>query len=205
MKISVVLAHPNKGSFNHAIAETAVESMRGAGHCVRFHDLYEEQFAPVLPGTEIPLGASLDKVLESHCQEIAAADGIIVVHPNWWGMPPAILKGWIDRVLRPGIAYRFVEGDQGEGVPVGLLKAQAAIVFNTSNTPAAREEKAFGDPLERLWRDCIFDLCGVRQFHRRMFGVVVTSTPKERQAWLAEVRRIVTACFPPAQPHSGSG
>src|SRR5512140_3600158 len=139
MKISVILAHPDKGSFNHAIAATAVESMRGAGHDVRFHDLYQEQFDPVLSGTEIPLGVPLDKVLESHCQEIAAADGIIVVHPNWWGMPPAILKGWIDRVLRPGVAYRFAEGDQGEGVPVGLLKAQAAVVFNTSNTQAVRE------------------------------------------------------------------
>lgn len=204
MKISIVLAHPNKGSFNHAIAETAMESMRGAGHCVRFHDLYEEQFAPVLPGTEIPLGAPLDKVLASHCQEIAAADGIIVVHPNWWGMPPAILKGWIDRVLRPGVAYRFVEGDQGEGVPVGLLKAQAAVVFNTSNTPAIRERNVFGDPLETLWKNCIFDLCGVKQFHRRMFGVVVTSSLQERQGWLGEVQRIVTAYFPAAQSRSGS-
>jgi NAD(P)H dehydrogenase (quinone) len=204
MNISIILAHPNKGSFNHAIAETAMESLRGAGDCVTFHDLYEEQFAPVLQGTEIPLEAPLDSVLESHCQEIATADGIIIVHPNWWGMPPAILKGWIDRVLRPGIAYRFVEGDQGEGVPIGLLEAQAAIVFNTSNTPAVREQKAFGDPLERLWRDCIFDLCGVKQFHRRMFGVVVTSSLQERQAWLGEVQRIVTACFPAAQPRSGS-
>ena len=70
----------------------------------------------------------------------------MIVHPNWWGQPPAILKGWVDRVFRPGIAYRFVEGDAGEGVPIGLLKASAAVVFNTSNTPDARERFAFGDP-----------------------------------------------------------
>jgi NAD(P)H dehydrogenase (quinone) len=55
-------------------------------------------------------------VIELHCREIADVDGIIV-HPNWWGQPPAILKGWVDRVLRPGVAYRFLEGDAGEGVP----------------------------------------------------------------------------------------
>jgi putative NADPH-quinone reductase len=65
------------------------------------------------------------------------------------------LKGWIDRVIRPGVAYRFVDGDSGEGVPVGLLKAKAALVLNTSNTPDDREQSAFGDPLEVLWKRCI--------------------------------------------------
>ena len=55
--------------------------------------------------------------------------------------PPAILKGWIDRVMRPGVAYEFLEGDSGEGVPNGLLKAKTALVFNTSNTPEDRELK----------------------------------------------------------------
>ena len=122
--------------------------------------------------------------------------GIIIVHPNWWGMPPAILKGWIDRVLRPEVAYRFVEGDQGDGVPVGLLKAKAAMVFNTANTPDERERKIFGDPLEALWKKGVFDLCGVRKVHRRTFAVVVTSTPQQRAAWLAEVRTAVEQFFP---------
>ena len=52
--------------------------------------------------------------------------------------PPAILKGWIDRVMRPGVAYEFLEGGSGKGVPNGLLKAKAALVFNTSNTPEDR-------------------------------------------------------------------
>ncbi len=113
-------------------------------------------------------------------------------------MPPAILKGWIDRVMRPGVAYRFLEGDGGEGVPVGLLRAKAAIVFNTSNTPAEREQNVFGDPLETLWKTCIFDLCGVKTFHRRMFGVMVTSTPEQRARWLEEVRRTMDGFFPAA-------
>jgi putative NADPH-quinone reductase len=131
-----------------------------------------------------------------HCEEIAVADGIVIVHPNWWGMPPAIFKGWIDRVLRPEVAYRFVEGDQGEGVPVGLLKAKAAIVFNTANTPEERERKVFGDPLETLWKNCVFDLCGVKNVQRRTFAVVITSTPQQRAAWLAEVRETVQQFFP---------
>lgn len=195
MEISVILAHPEPGSFNHAIADTAVTELRLIGHTVRFHDLYAEGFDPILPGKEISSGAVIPSSVAIHCEEIAAADGIVIVHPNWWGQPPAILKGWIDRVLRPGVAYEFLEGDGGEGVPVGLLKARAALVFNTSNTPLEREMKEFGDPLESIWKRCIFDLCGVKTFHREMFGVVVTSTREQRMEWLGHVEDVVVSRF----------
>lgn len=196
MNISLILAHPDPGSFNHAIAETTRRTLLRSGHAVFFHDLYAEGFDPILPAHEIPKGAALPPEIARHCAEIATADGIIVVHPNWWGQPPAILKGWIDRVIRPGVAYEFLDGDDGEGVPVGLLKARTAVVFNTSNTPQARELSAFGDPLDALWRRCILSLCGVPAFDRRMFGVIVTSTPEQRAAWLKEVQVVVGRHFP---------
>jgi NAD(P)H dehydrogenase (quinone) len=195
-KISVILAHPRPGSFNHAIADEAAAMLRKSGHTVTVHDLYQEQFDPLLPNDEIPRDARLPPLIALHCREIAAADGIIFVHPDWWGMPPAILKGWIDRILRPGIAYRFTETDTGEGIPVGLLAAKAVLVFNTSNTPAEREREVFGDPLERIWKDCIVFFCGVPVFRRRMFGVIVISTEEQRKAWLSEVREISRDTFP---------
>jgi len=163
---------------------------------VMFHDLYAERFDPVLAGREVPRNARLNGITRAHCRELAGADGVVVVHPNWWGQPPAILKGWIDRVVRPGVAYEFEEGDSGEGVPVGLLKARAAIVFNTSNTGRRREKKVFGDPLETLWKNCVFGLCGVRRFHRETFGVVVTSSRAVRGKWLNSVRRTIDRYFP---------
>jgi putative NADPH-quinone reductase len=98
-------------------------------------------------------------------------------------------------VLRPGIAYDFTEGDQGEGVPVGLLRMQTALVFNTSDTSKEREDNIFLDPLENLWKNCIFYLCGVKIFYRKMFRIVVTSTQDEREAWLQEVEATVTKYF----------
>ena len=94
------------------------------------------------------------------------------------------------------MAYKFLEGDSGEGVPVGLLKAHTALVLNTANTPAYREQEVFGDPLELLWNNCIFDLCGVPNFHRQMFSVIVTSSPDQRREWLAEVAATVDRLFP---------
>ena len=196
MHVSVILAHPKPTSLNHAIAGAACDALARNGHLVAFHDLYAEAFDPLLPGEEIPEEASLPPDIARHCREIRSADGIIIVHPNWWGQPPAILKGWVDRVLRTGVAYRFLEGDNGEGVPEGLLRARAVLVFNTANTPPAREAQAFGDPLETLWKNCIFGLCGVTDFYRETFSVVVTSTLEQRRAWLEQVGQVVGGYFP---------
>ena len=196
MKVLVIVAHPNKTSFNHAIALTCSKTLTDDGHEVIAHDLYEEHFNPILPFGEFSSDAVLPPEVQRYCDEVSLADGIVVVHPNWWGQPPAILKGWVDRVIRPGVAYEFLEGDMGEGVPRGLLKADCAIVFNTSNTDNSREKTVFGDPLEAIWRDCVFGLCAVPKIYRRMFNIVVTSTEEERQGWLSEVAATIHRFFP---------
>ena len=195
MNISIILAHPNPDSLNHAIAEAARRVLTDKGYQVFYHDLYQEKFDPLIPAQEFPKDAVLPDEVARHCDEIAQADGIIIVHPNWWGQPPAILKGWVDRVIRPGVAYEFLEGDSGEGVPNGLLKAKTALVFNTSDTEASREQREFGDPLETIWKNCIFKLCGVEDFYRKMFRIIVTSTHEQRTLWLHQVQDIVYRYF----------
>lgn len=173
----------------------AIIALKDNGHEVIFHDLYLEGFDPMLKADEIQMEATLDPSISEHCTDLSLADGIIIIHPNWWGQPPAILKGWVDRVVRAGVAYEFVEGDSGEGVPIGLLKAKAALVFNTSNTPPQREQEIFGDPLEALWKKCIFGLCGVDPVYRYTFSVMVTSSADQRAAWLEEVKAVVGEYF----------
>lgn len=202
MNILVILAHPAPGSLNHAIAAAAVAALEAEGHAVTCHDLCAEGFDPLLPDGESARGAELPPEVRAHCAELAAAEGIVVVHPNWWGMPPAVLKGWIDRVVRVDVAYRFVPGDGGEGVPEGLLRARRAVVFNTSNTLAEREAAVFGDPLDTLWKNCIFGLCGVHDVHRRTFGVVCLSDAAQRARWLEEVDGTVRRLFPRQGPET---
>lgn len=196
MNILIVLGHPNKQSFNHAIADECRKSLLLNGHSVIFHDLYEENFEPLISSEEIPKDAKISEMIKSHCDDLVNSDGIIIVHPNWWGQPPAILKGWIDRVIRPGVAYEFLEGDDGEGVPKGLLKAKTALVFNTSNTNGERENNIFGDPLQTIWKNCIFDFCGIKQFERKIFRIIVTSDLKQRTKWLNEAVDLTEKYFP---------
>ncbi len=85
-------------------------------------------------------------------------------------------------MIRPAIVYRLLEGDSGQGIPEGLLRAKTALIFNTANTPPEREQEVFLDPLENLWKTCIFSFSGVLELRRRMFSVVVTSTEEERRS-----------------------
>ena len=191
MNVYVLIGHQHQGSFNHAIAAAAVEELGALGHEVVYHDLYAEGFDPVLRQEEILAEGPLEPVVKRHLDEVLAADGYVVVHPNWWGQPPAILRGWQDRVLRQGYVYEF-----GPGGVVGHLKGKRALVLTTSNTPRDVEQKVFGDPLENLWKTCVFGFCGVEDFVRRNFESIVLSTPEQRGEWLDEVRRLVRERFP---------
>jgi putative NADPH-quinone reductase len=187
----IVVAHPSPTSLSHAMASAAQQILGRRGYECAVHDLYAEHFDPVQPTGEGGNTTSSSLLVEQHCSELARADLILVFHPNWWGQPPAILKGWIDRVFRLDTAYGYPAGVGFEGVPVGLLRARHAIVVNTSNTPAEREAIEFGDPLETLWKRCVFGLCGVSSVMRRMYAPVSGSTARQRAVWLAEVMALV--------------
>ncbi len=188
----IVVAHPSPASLSHAMAQVAQKVLSSHGYTVALHDLYAERFDPVQPSGESANTASSDPRVEQHCDELARADLIVICHPNWWSQPPAILKGWIDQVFRLNTAYGYPPGVGFEGLPIGLLKARYALIFNTSNTPPAREQAVFGDPLETLWKTSVFALCGVNNAIRRMYAPVAGSDASERAAWLAEVEALVS-------------
>jgi putative NADPH-quinone reductase len=194
MLVSVILAHPDQHSFNHAIAAKAMAELDKSGHRVNFHDLYAEQFSPMLTSSEIARDTQLEPVIQQHCTEVSQAEGLVIVHPNWWGGPPAILKGWVDRVIRPGVAYEFNEGDSGEGIPNGLLKIKTALVFNTSNTYTERE-RMYSETLLKHSGKLRIRIMRSEQLPAAYFGVIVTSSPEQRKAWLNETGEIVRRLF----------
>ena len=196
MKILLVVAHPNPASFNHALAAAATESLRALGHEVLVQDLCAEGFDPVMPASEFPKNAALPPDIARRCAEFAAADGLIVVHPNWWGQPPAVLKGWIDRVVRNGVAYEFRIRADGKPGPVPLHKLRAALVVNTGNTPLEAELALYGDPLDNLWKRCICGMCCIPRTERLYFTSVIVSTPEQRARWLSDASAAATALFP---------
>ena len=200
MKALVVVGHPAPGSLNHSIARTIVRTWQDCGCDVWFHDLLEEGFPPLLTPDEARGGAPVDPLVQTHIAQLRESELLAVVHPNCWGAPPAIAKGWIDRVFAPNAAFAFEKGDDQGDVAVGLLKTKVALVINTGNTPVEREGNVFGDPLEQIWRNCILRFCGVQHVIRTLFGVVATSTIEERQGWLAQTSALARQAVEKATP-----
>ncbi len=190
MNVLIILGHPNKKSFNHAIADTCRKQIKANGHAVFFHDLYAEKFNPIHHSESINSDTNSD--IDLHCSHLKTCNAIIVIHPNWWGQPPAIIKGWMDRVLLPEVAYDFKLDDKGDSVPVGLLKAKIGIVINTSNTPNNYEN----DMLESIWKNNVLNICGINEVKRIHFGMVNKSDDAQRANWLLEVKQLVNSLFP---------
>ena len=201
MRIVSLIAHPRPASFCHAVSERARAALAALGCEIIHHDLYADGFDPCLTAEEAysigdtlekALSAASDSTLRKYRTEIASVDGLLVVHPNWWGKPPAILAGWLDRVLVPGVAYRLPSAD---GLPEGLLAIKMALIFDTSDTPAEREKNALGDPLELMWGRCVLPYCGVETYRRHVFRPVVGSSDEQRANWLAEAATISQTAF----------
>lgn len=191
VRASVIVAHPYKESLNRALFETLCSELRESGVEVYAHDLYTEKFDPLITVDELGKVPTEDPLVQQYTEELLLSDLLVFIHPNWWGQPPAILKGYIDRVYRSPHAYDFPAGASGGGLPVGKLKGKFGVVFNTANTPDEREQNYFGDPLQLLWEKCIFGFCGIEESYRRVFTVVADSTFEERQQWLAEARTTI--------------
>jgi putative NADPH-quinone reductase len=193
VRILLILCHPQAGSFNHAVAERARETLASAGHQVLFHDLYREGFDPVLTSAEHRRGVSFDEQVVRHTEELAACGGLVFVHPEWWGQPPALLKGWVDRVLRPGVAYETAGEEAPDQAPAPLLGDKAALVL------ATRDAGARAGLLEKVWLEGVFAFCGIRNAACQVLHDLRRLGPAERQAWLAQVSRALLGLFPPAQ------
>jgi len=133
MKALIVYTHPRMGSFTEAVKNTVVEKAQQAGAELQVIDLYAEGFDPVLSSDDLANyedEASNKAHVLSYCAAIAWCDTLIFVYPTWWYGLPAILKGWLDRVLLPGVAFEL-PGPDGDGIQPALLHVKRLGVFTT--------------------------------------------------------------------------
>jgi putative NADPH-quinone reductase len=193
MTIVEVLCNPRPRSFTLALAAHAKETLGGLGHEVLLHDLYKERFDPVLDAPELARSFSLDGLVQVYCRELAAADGLVIFHPDWWGQPPALLKGWIDRVFRQGVAYDLEGDDFSEKSWKPLFTGKKGLVFCTSDA----EEKNTPRTLETLWTESILGRCGMQAACHVMRDLRRTD-PGVRRSWLSFMNHTLEEWFPQA-------
>jgi len=182
-KVFLVYGHYNEKSFNAAIRDTFIKTARDNGNEVDCVDLYKEKFNPVYAG-EKP-----DEVVLDHQKRIEASDIIVLIAPIWNFRMPAILEGWIDKVLSPPWAFRFKKIFGNYGYPVGNLTGKKAVVFCTYGSPQFAIRTFFLNmPTKRLRRG-VFNICGISDvIYKRYFAVPFVSDEK-RKKFLEDVKK----------------
>lgn len=185
--VLVVLAHPSAQSLNASLARTAAAAAVKRGARVRLVDLYSDGFDPRLHAKEVDSPEFADELTANYARHLLAADVLIVVHPLWFFQVPAVLKGFVDRVVREDVAFQLDDA----GSVTGLLGASSALIITTGNASLEVEREVFGDPVTRFWRDVVLGPAGVEGVERLAFTPVRDSTAAQRTQWLERVTEAV--------------
>ena len=182
--ILVILGNPNKESFCHSLAENFKKGALESGNSVKTLDLYAEKFNPVYDLQE-------DKNDAKKYQKLVTESNILVfVYPTWWFRAPAIIEGWIDRVLTTPFAYSFKTIIGNFGRPVGNLTDKNAIIIQTYGSPRfATKLWFFNLPIRRIKRGC-FDVIGFKKTKFYPFWRVPFVSPKKRSKMLEKIYKI---------------
>ncbi len=191
--IQVVHCHPLIESYDHALYRTIVETLRDNGHEVIATDLYREGFEPAMTVAErksymdndYDLGAVRD-----YADTLKRVDGLILCFPHWWFSMPAVLKGWVDRVWGPGIAFTYREGDR-KLVP-NLDNIRLFGVVTTYGSPWWVVRWFAGNAGYKVLMRGMKPLCAqkVRSFYLAQYNLD-HSTDRTRKRFLDRVKRTV--------------
>ena len=202
MRHAIILAHPRKDSFTARMAATYAAAAESLGHAVDLRDLYAMDFDPCLQADELPGPHAPtprpDVVAER--DRLASADVFALVYPFWFNAPPAILKGYVERVLGHGFGF-----DSGPGGTTPRLDGRRLISLTASGAPRAWVAQTGAlDGLVTGFDRYLCAMTGLRFVDHLHFGDITPGLrPDVVQTTLDAVRRSVAAAFadpPPGLP-----
>lgn len=159
MEAVVVSGYPENDSgknLNNSILESIVQKLEKNGFRVNVHNLYKDNFNPVLSESEIKSKYSTEEIILKYQKQIENARILIIIYPEWWGTCPAVLKGYLDRIFSPGFAYDYTGDVFDKKTLTTLLDGRKLHVFCT-----AAEDKNYR--LHKiLWEDVFSPQTGIK-------------------------------------------
>lgn len=186
--IVVITGHSNQKSFCRSMALAYMETASAKGHDVIDLNLIELDFDPILRA-----GYTKKQELESDLidaqEKIKKADHLVFIYPNWWGAPPALLKGFIDRVFLPGFAFKYVENSL---MPKKLLKGKTVDIIVTMDTPIWIYKLFLGSRGIKLMNESVINFCGMKLKKTFLVGPINKSSDEQRFNWLEKVKTLAS-------------
>ncbi|OGP61408.1 MAG: hypothetical protein A2V67_01930 [Deltaproteobacteria bacterium RBG_13_61_14] len=188
MNVYIIYTHPLTGSFNAAIRDRLIQGLREAGHEVELSDLYAEGFQPILTGSELEQLArgEIPPDILRYQEKIRRAEALVFIYPIWWFGQPAMLKGWLDRVLSKGFAY-----DMTPNGPMPRLKIKKALILNTAGgMEPMYQGLGFTEAMKKVMDNGTLNFCGIPRVSHLIFHNVLNADDATRKGYLDEVYRL---------------
>ena len=182
--VLVINGHPRNDSFSESLVNAYLEGATTAGVSIRHLKLADLSFNPNVI-TPSPRDQDIEKDIAEAQRHIAAADHLVFVYPTWWGTMPAILKGFIDRVLTPGFAFEHIEGGTGYAP---LLGGRSAQLITTMDSPKWVYRFIYRSPGHNAMRRATLEFCGVKPVSILSFSPVRKSTLSQRNRWIQQMK-----------------
>ncbi|WP_192248598.1 NAD(P)H-dependent oxidoreductase [Mesorhizobium silamurunense] len=188
-RILVVVGHPDPSPDRlcRALASAYTDSAERAGHIVRKIDLALLDFPMLRTMQEFEHGVIPDSLKEA-AEAVAWAEHLMFIFPLWLGTMPAMLKAFLEQVMRPGTAFAYPK--KGEGFAKSLLRGRSARLVVTMGMPA---------PVYRIWffshgiagmRRGILNFVGIKPVRETLFGMVANASEARRAKWIGQMREL---------------
>ncbi|MGO4109019.1 NAD(P)H-dependent oxidoreductase [Paenibacillus sp. YAF4_2] len=181
MKTLIIYTHPNHHSLSYSFLQRTIQGLEENPHVeeVQVLDLYAESFDPLLVFNEDKRRRDMhmDPELTKYRNQLLWAEKIVFVYPIWWGRPPAMLLGYIDRMFASNFAYR----DKGGMLPEGLLKGKTVVCVSTMKGPTLYPLLWLNNAHKVLMRKALLSYVGIKKVKFFEFGGMEKKQGKQEQ------------------------
>ena len=186
-RVVIIQGHPDPAGRHlcHGLADAYAEGATAAGNTVSRIDLAKLEIPVLRSQAEFESG-SMPSSLNAARDAIVAADHIVLVFPLWLGTMPALVKAFLEQVMRPGIAFAY----QTKGLPRKLLRGRSARIVVTMGMPALFYRWFFFAHAMRALNRNVLGFVGISPIRTSLFGKVENASDEKRQSWLGQMRAL---------------
>ncbi|MFV0417774.1 MAG: NAD(P)H-dependent oxidoreductase [Dysgonomonas sp.] len=185
-KVLIINGHPDKESFCFGLHERYKKGCLDAGNEVKEITLAKMAFNPILT-YGYRKRTELEPDLLEAWEKLQWAEHIVWIYPTWWASPPALLKGFIERLFLPGFTFEYQEKSP---FPIKLLTGKTSEIISTMDAPVWYYKWIVKDIGGKMIRRDIGAFCGIKNRRTTYLATIKTSTPEQRNQWLDKAEKL---------------
>jgi NAD(P)H dehydrogenase (quinone) len=192
MKVVIVFNHPYEGSYCNAILKSVTVGLKKGGHETGLIHLDKDNFDPVMRAADLKgfkEGNPCDPQVLDYCRRINEAAHLILIFPIWWELMPAIMKGFIDKVIFPGSAYDYDNSGRFPKMIKRWKNLKGVTLITTMNTPSIVYRILFGNAVKKAVFNGTFWKLGFKNRKWISFNMVKFVSSQKRERWLNKLEK----------------